>query len=167
MVIRPDFIYWDASVFVAYLQQEPGRVDKIEAWFAQIRRSSSRARIVTATLTIAEVGFTAEERVLGKLLPEAEERIDALWADRTLVELIEPHEGIMRQSRKLRRAALDQGWSGFRAADAIHLACAQYVQASAIHSYDTQWPRYSALVGRPISEPVGVQLRIEQLEVPE
>ncbi|MBX0329124.1 type II toxin-antitoxin system VapC family toxin [Oscillochloris sp. ZM17-4] len=167
MAIRPDFIYWDTSVFLAYLQKEPVRVDMIEAWFAQIRHNAGRVKIVTSTLTIAEVVFTAEERTRGRLMPDTESRIDTLWADRTLIELVEPHEGIMRQSRALRRAALDQGWTGFRAADAIHLASAQYVQASEVHTYDDKWPRYTVLIGRPIGEPAGVQLRLEQLEAPE
>jgi hypothetical protein len=62
-----------------------------------------------------------------------ERKIDALWNDDSVINLIELHDGIALHARELMRRALTQNWS-LKPADAIHLASAQWLRVTEIHT---------------------------------
>ena len=72
-----DYTYWDASVFLAYLNNEPGRADIIEVLLDQIARSRTK-RLVTSALTVVEVVTAANTASPQRLTTFQEERIDEL-----------------------------------------------------------------------------------------
>jgi len=151
-----DYTYWDASVFLAYLNNEPGRADIIEVLLDQIARSRTK-RLVTSALTVVEVVTAANTASPQRLTTFQEERIDELLTAPYL-SLVETSLALYYDARVLMRTSLDQGWS-LRAKDAIHLATAAWLHQAvgslaAIHTYDAKWLRYSVLVGGiPITEP--------------
>ncbi len=146
------YIYWDSSIFLAYLNGESGKVDTIEeVWTAVAANSADR--IVTAVIAIAEVAQAAAERTRKVLDPQALTRIDAMWTDPSIL-LVEIPVPVMYIARSLMRDAVPRGW-GWRPFDAIHLATALWVHQnrhaiSAIQTYDDKWYKFAPLLGIPI-----------------
>jgi predicted nucleic acid-binding protein len=144
-------IYWDASAFMAYINEVPDRVAEVEAMLAEARRGE--IQIITSVLTIAEVAL-AESEILGRALdPAIEAKIDALWAPGSPVQLVEAHQIIAEKARELQRNGATQGWTGLRSMDAMHLATAQHEGVDEVHTYDSKWPKYAPAIGCPISRP--------------
>ena len=81
------------------------------------------------------MAFAEVERQQRALLPEIEAKIDQLWADRKAIKLIESHEVIHRETRRLLREAMSLGLK-LQSKDAIHLASARNVKASRLHTFD-------------------------------
>ena len=69
-------IYVDANVLLAYLGNETGHAEIVQALLDEARRSE--IEIITSVLSIAEVAFGAQERDAG-LTPEGEAQIDTLY----------------------------------------------------------------------------------------
>jgi predicted nucleic acid-binding protein len=162
----PPRIYWDASVFLSYINREPTRLPDIEAY---LDRSSRAIQLVTSAISIVEVAFAKVEQDGGVLDAAIQERIDALWsASDSPVRLIEFYPLLALEARALIRDSLARGLRIPRAADAIHLASARRVQASEVHTYDTSWSRYQALLGVTIGPPnaPGLQFRLDTLLPP-
>lgn len=144
-------VYWDADVFVSYVEDNPDRAPMIEGLLAQAR--SNEIEIVTSVISIAEVAYAETERLRAALSLTVEQRIDSLWAIGSPVKIAEVYPLITTRARTLIREGIPRGWTGLRAHDAIHLATAQQLRVDKIHSYDEKWPKYAELVAIPISEP--------------
>src|SRR5690349_19556396 len=108
---KPQLIYWDSCVFLSYIDADKDRIDVLDAILDDIHRSNGAKKIVTSILTKTEVTASAQERATKILLPEVEQKIDALWNDDSVVGIIELHEGIAIRARTLIRKAFEQGWS--------------------------------------------------------
>lgn len=153
---KSEYTYWDASVFLAYLNNEPGRADTIDALIDQVSRART-ARLVTSALTIVEVVTAANSARPQRLTTTQDDRIDELLTA-PFLRLVDTSLALYYDARRLMRAALDRGWS-LKAKDAIHLATAAWLHQAispllAIHTYDDKWLRYSHLVGGlPITPP--------------
>ena len=156
---RVQLIYWDSCVFLSYINAESERIDILDAVFEDIMKSNGEKKIVTSIISKVEVAASSIESTSRTILADVEGRIDALWSDDSVVEIIEFHDGIALQARDLMRRALAQGWS-LKPPDAIHLASALWLSVDEIHTYDDKWPRYAPLVGRKICEPYITQLRL-------
>jgi predicted nucleic acid-binding protein len=154
---RLPLIYWDADVFLSYVEDHPDRAPLLELLLADAR--SGKLEIVTSVISIAEVAFAETERVRQRLSPDVELKIDALWAVGSPVRVIEVYPLIASRARNLMRDGITQGWS-LKAHDAIHLATAQQHQVDEIHTYDGKWAKYAGVVGAPINEPRTEQPRI-------
>ena len=59
MPANPRRIYFDANVFLAYVGNEQGRADTVQALLDEARRDE--IEIVTSVLSIAEVAYGAHE----------------------------------------------------------------------------------------------------------
>lgn len=159
----PRLIYWDSCVFLAYINEEPGRVDILDEILNEISDDKDDS-IITSVESIVEASFGAVEKNLGVLDPDVERRIDSLWADRSVLTLVEVNEEIARIARNLLRDAIPNNWA-LKPKDAIHLATAQWVDRNAspvseFHTYDTKLEKYQTMMGIHIVEPYVVQHRM-------
>lgn len=147
--------YWDACIFLSYLNGVRNRVPVIEDFLSRSRRGE--IAIVTSTLSLVEVAFGAVEKDTGKLDGDTERKIDKLWADRKAIKLVEVHQLLYRDARELIRFAVSNNWS-LKPADAIHLATAKRVGAYEINTFEkTAWNKYETKLGIRICAPQPVQ----------
>ena len=152
-------IYWDADVWLSYINGMPDRLPVLDALLAESASPNGSIEIVTSVISQVEVAYAETERLKRALDPEVESRIDKLWADRQALRLVEYHEGIGREARQIIRTAVTKGWS-LRSADSIHLASARWMQVSEFHTYELRLIKYSNDIGFPIVAPYTQQPRL-------
>jgi predicted nucleic acid-binding protein len=146
--------YWDSCVFVSYINGEPGRVDVIDNLFDEIHNKNEK--IVTSTLTIAEVNcanFEKDKRVLDD---EIEKIIQGIWDD-PVINLVEVNQQIAIIAKDLIRSSIPNGFS-LKPMDAIHLASAQWIDRNIMKikefcTYDNRLEKYQAIIGIHINTP--------------
>jgi predicted nucleic acid-binding protein len=156
----PDFqyTYWDANVFISYLNDDKDRMPVLEAILEAVE-SSKIARIVTSVISKVEVTWVAQEKLKRNLSVDEEKRIDEMWENDEIFEMIEFNNEIALSARKLMREGLSRGWR-LRTNDAIHLASAQWV-AIELQTYDIKdFEKFSQLVGIAIKEPHTIQPKL-------
>lgn len=153
------FIYWDANVFVSYLNNDSERISTIEA-ILEVVESSKIDRIVTSVVSKVEVAWVAQEKISRVLTNDEEKRIDDMWENAEIFEMIDFSNDIALKARKLMREGLSRGWK-LRTNDAIHLASAQWVGAIELQTYDLKdFQKFSELVGIEIREPHAIQPKL-------
>ncbi len=148
-------LYWDACVFLSYINELPDRLRDIEALLEQAQRGE--IQIVTSVVSVAEVAFAASEQQAHALDDKQEERIARLWALGSPVQLVDVHMLVAEKARLIQRSGVPEGWTGLRSPDAIHLATAQHEDVTEVNTYDPGWDKYASVIGRPIRRPVAVQ----------
>src|SRR5262245_53706823 len=148
--------YWDANIFLSYLNGIPDRVSIIEDYLWQSRKKE--CRIFTSTWSITEVAFEASEKGKKLLDPAVERRIERFWADKSVITLVEVFPYLQREARRLMREGIPHGWS-LKPVDAVHLATAvsDVVKASEFHTYDHDFKKYEAITSLKIGPPNPVQ----------
>lgn len=104
-------IYFDANVLLAYVGDEQGRADTVQALLHDARRGE--IEVVTSVLSIAEVAFGALERDNG-LTDEGEAAIEELWTPASPIQVVDVTQALTRQARTLIRKAKTEG-TGSRA----------------------------------------------------
>lgn len=155
-----NYIYCDSCVFLAYFNEEAGRVEVLDQLFEDIRANPS-LKLVTSVITITEVAFAANERTQTgnfRLRPDAVGRMEALWNDDLLVRFIEVHQAIARDARDLMRWGVGKGLR-LRTADAIHLASARNAGVGEFFTYDNL-KSYAPVVGYSIVGPYVLNPRL-------
>jgi predicted nucleic acid-binding protein len=153
------FIYWDANVFVSYLNNDKERIPTIEA-ILEVVESSKIDRIVTSVVSKVEVAWVAQEKINRVLTNDEEKRIDDMWENAEIFEMIDFSNDIALKARKLMREGLSRGWK-LLTNDAIHLASAQWVGAIELQTYDLKdFQKFSELVGIEIREPHAIQPKL-------
>ena len=156
---EPSFIYWDANVFLSYINNDPDRFPVLEAIFEAVETSKSE-RIVTSVLSKVEVAWVAHEKLNRVLSRVEEEHIDEMWNNPEVIEFIDFSDEIALMARKLMREGVTRGWK-LRTNDAIHLASAQWVKAIELQTYDLKdFAKFSELIDIPISEPHTIQPKL-------
>lgn len=158
----PARIYWDANVFLSYVNAIPNRMPVLDALFS--KSASGAIVIYTSALSHVEVAFGASEKDRNMLNREIEQKIASLWADTEAVVSVEYHEAIGESAKDLIRDAIKNGWS-LKPLDAIHLATAQWlldvgITVDEFHTYDDRLFKYKDIVGYPIHEPHTPQPRM-------
>lgn len=129
--------YWDACVFIDYLEKTPGRIDDIEAVLEEVLRNPSSV-IYTSALSIVEVSFlSAERNILDSAILAA---IDRMWNAQPF-QIVEFNPIVARLARDLIRSGFSNGYR-LKPYDATHLATAQWLTNNRIpitefHTYDT------------------------------
>jgi len=146
--------YWDANIFLSYINNEAARAPNIEALLGRAERGE--IEILTSTITIAEVAFAAAEQQGHALDPAIEQKIAALWGPP--IKLVEFHAAIGSRAAGLIRTAVANAWS-LTPLDAVHLSSAQQMTVDAFHTYDGGLAKYAPLVGFPIVEPPTAQVQ--------
>jgi predicted nucleic acid-binding protein len=156
---EPRFIYWDANVFISYLNNDPDRYPILDAILEAVETSKNQ-RIVTSVLSKVEVTWVAHEKLNRALSRDEEARIDELWNDPDVIELVDFNDEIALTARKLMREGLARGWK-LRTNDAIHLASAQWVGAAELQTYDLRdFEKFRQLLGIIICEPHTIQPKL-------
>ncbi len=143
-------VYWDACVFLSYVDEDPDRVQDIQTLLDEARRGE--IEIVTSTASIVEVAFGAAERSRSVLSADTEAKINRLWEPASPVNMVEFHTLIAEAAQKLMRNGIPEGWS-LKPMDAVHLATARRMRVDAFHTYDDRLKKWVAKVGYPIGEP--------------
>jgi len=158
------FIYWDSSVFLAYLNGEAERVPIIEAILEDCERT--KKKILTSILAKVEVAYIQVERDQGVLRPDVQTAIDDFWSDHSMIEFVEVHEEIANGARDLLRYSISQKWPGLKPYDATHLATAQWaaklMTVTEFSTYDKRLAKYHSRIGLHIGEPWIPQRRLIQ-----
>ena len=146
----PRRLYWDANVPLSYLNNVPDRVPTIEELLKQAR--AEEIEILTSSISRVEVAFVQSEKDDGTLDSEAEEAIEAFWSPGSPVKTVEFYDLIGDNAKALIRQGIDQGWGNLKPIDAIHLATAQRMKVSEMHSYDERLKKWSGHLGFPITD---------------
>jgi predicted nucleic acid-binding protein len=153
-------VYWDACVFLNYINGTLGRVDVLATLLDEVEQSDGSKRIVTSVLSKVEVAFASREKDKRVLDPLIEEAIDFLWADKSVIELVELHDEIARLARTYLRYAVANGYK-LKPPDAIHMATAQWVGACELHTYNVaDFKRFESLIDCKVCEPYAQQPRL-------
>ena len=155
-------IYWDANLFLSYVNEHPERTPTLDALLEN--SSDGSIQIYTSVVSKVEVAFAASEQKQRILSPQEEHKIDGLWNDPDAIVLVEYHDDIGRQARALIRDAMTRAWS-LKPLDAIHLATAQWLinvgySVGEFHTYDRPLDKYGPIVGFKICEPYTAQPRM-------
>jgi predicted nucleic acid-binding protein len=132
-------IYWDANVFLSYINGVPDRLPHIDG---VLEKSGTDFRIITSSITVVEVAFGKAEQDAKALDPGVEAKINAMWAPGSPVRLVEFYPLIADGAKALLRESLIRGWK-LKPMDAIHLSTARQERVTQFHTYD-DLGRYSA-----------------------
>lgn len=154
---KPQFVYWDSCVFLSYINGEPEHLPILDGFFSQVETNPAAPKIITSTISKVEVAYAASEQSPGSPSSEQEAKIDILWADTSVIELVEFNNEIANFARKLIREAMRQSFS-LQGMDAIHLASAEWVGVGEFHTYDKKLFKYKNFVSFTICEPYVLQL---------
>ena len=107
-------IYWDACVWLSYINGYPDRQPILDTLLADSASRVGDIHIVTSTVSQTEVAFALVE--LKDQAPDqvVEAAIDSLWKDTTAITLIEYHPVITLDARS-GSGNLNRGISGIAA----------------------------------------------------
>jgi predicted nucleic acid-binding protein len=132
-----ELIYWDSATFLAYFQQEPGRVDLCRGTLE--RAEAGEVGIVTSTLTIAECLW-----LRGSVpIPRNRAQIVRQFFRKSYIRM-------RNVTRKTSELAQDLVWDhGVRPKDAIHIATALEASVTVIETFDLPFIGKSGLIGSP------------------
>lgn len=150
--------YWDACVFLAWVNKEPGRVGVIDALLDSA--SDGAVVIVTSVISITEVAVAAPERASSVLSAAELARIDKLWTPPSPVRLAECHALIAADARDLMRKTVGDGWK-LRPPDAIHLSTAVRLGCQEFLTYDSKLFKFDSIIGMPVKEPFSDRIPLQ------
>ncbi len=153
---EPERIYWDACVFLSYINGVPDRLPTIDELLNKAR--AGEFELVTSSLSHAEVAFADIEKTQGQLDPEIEAKIDDLWKPGGPVKTVEFYDLIGIEARDLMRQGIAQGWGSLKPNDAMHLATAKRLQVARMHTYDDRLLKWDGHTAFAIEEPVVAQM---------
>jgi predicted nucleic acid-binding protein len=114
--------------------------------------------------SIVEVAYAIYEKQQNRLDPEIERILDEMWADSSVVEIIDNGPHIARLGRDLIRQSIPNGWK-LTPKDAIHLASAMWHnrnvgQIDEFHTYDDKLKKFQTMIGIHIEDPHVLQYRM-------
>ncbi|WP_185969867.1 type II toxin-antitoxin system VapC family toxin [Rhizobium straminoryzae] len=116
--------YWDSGVFLAWLQNEAGRIDGCRDTLD--RAKAGEIVIVTSALTITEVLWTKD----GPRLSEDKAEILNGFFRRSYIRVVNLDRAIAQKAQK-------HVWNdGVRPKDSIHLATALHLQCDVLEAFD-------------------------------
>jgi len=148
--------YWDACVFLSFVEGRSDRVPTIESLLSDCE--NGKIEIWSSHLSIAEVAFAKAEKDNKALDPAIEKVIDNLWHPDSPIKLVEVSHLACIIARNFLREAMHKQ-IGLRSADALHLATAKMIGGvDQFHTYDIKLRKCQPLVTFQVGEPVAEQL---------
>lgn len=154
---NPSRSYWDANLFLYYINSDPARINTLDALLREARKKDY-ASIITSTFSIVEVAHGQEEQSPTTLSLETIARIDALWEDNAILTLVDVFPTIAYEARRLHRECIARQLKRVKGGDAVHLATAQIVGADEFLTYDEALFDCQPIVKMPIRRPQATQL---------
>ena len=97
-------------------------------------------RLLTSTLSIAEVAYIASDQHLSEDSWD-EAAIDELWTPNSPIELADFSRLAARSARSILRNARETGTAGVCSADAIHLATSEINDCDRFYTYESEGKR--------------------------
>lgn len=146
----PRRVYWDSCVPLSYLNNVAERIPTIEELFKQAR--AEEIELLTSSISRVEIAFAESEKEEGELDAKAEQAIEDFWAPGSPLKTVEFYDLIADSAKALIRQGIEQGWGSLKPMDAIHLATAQRMGVSEMHSYDDRIKKWSGHLGFPITD---------------
>lgn len=117
--------YWDSVCFLAWLQNEAGRVDGCRDTLE--RASAGQIVIVTSALTVTEVLWTKE----GPRLTEDKAGILNAFFRRSYIKVVNLDRAIAQKAQK-------HVWhDAIKPKDSVHLATALHISCDVLESFDS------------------------------
>ncbi len=132
-----DKIYWDSVTFLAWLQNENGRVDHC----ADVLQSAQegRVKIITSAFTLAEV---LKMRKQAPIPRNEQDKVTAFFKNEYIV--------VRNVTRRVAEFARGLVWdNGIDPKDAIHVATAIDDRLTMLHTFDEGLLKKSGSVGDP------------------
>jgi len=127
-------LYWDASVFIALIQNEVGRAETCARLFSDAE--AGRFQIFTSVLTIAECsGGRAVANMAERELHLLNEAIRG-FMEHACLTMIQVDRAIAEHAQSLQQWGRRELGRRLPPTDAIHLASAIRARASVLHTYD-------------------------------
>jgi len=143
--------YWDACVFVSFIEGTTDRLSTIESMLEDCENAT--IEIYTSMITIVEVAYAKAEKDGRLLSEEVEEAINKLWLPPSPIKIVELDQSVAWIARALMRSAMAEK-KKLKPADAIHLATAKTIkELKQIHTYDADLQTFKSEIGVPINEP--------------
>lgn len=145
--------YWDACVFLSYINGIADRLPDIDALLEEARQK--RIEIVTSSISITEVAHGAMEQTGEPLDWAVDEKIDRLWTPPSPVQVVEFYRSIAYRAKGLVRRGMAEDRK-LKPMDAIHLSTALQLGAQELNTYDGHLLRWNShlpelLIRRPIA----------------
>lgn len=159
MMSDPPASYLDASAVLAFLNNEAGRAEDLEALFEEAEQGN--VRLVASTITLAEVAYIRASDA--KSDSEMDARIDDLLVERGIIGLIECTEDIARGARRYVRPGAGQT-QRLKPLDAIHLSSAAAVGVDYFLTYDSDFDVLAPDVDFEITKPAPAQPKLDLRE---
>jgi predicted nucleic acid-binding protein len=118
--------YWDANTFLAYFQEEEGRVDSCEAVLEEAEKG--KILIVTSALTLSEVlALRGKKRLAPN--PKMKKKVIDFFKNEYIA--------VQNVTREIAELSRDLVWDkGIKPKDAIHVASAIAANATICETYD-------------------------------
>jgi predicted nucleic acid-binding protein len=124
--VTTELRYWDANAFLAYFQEEAGRVDSCEAALEQAEKG--KILIVTSALTLTEVLALRGK----KRLPPNQKMKDKVTAF-----FKNEYIAVQNVTREIAELSRELVWDkGIKPKDAIHVASAISANVTVFETYD-------------------------------
>ena len=141
--------YFDASVYLAFLNSEPDRADAVASLLDDAQHGS--IEVITSTVSLAEVVYL-RSRASDLSPEETDERIDGLLRNEAVTTLVQLSSEIGVLARRFARVPQPRQ-SHLRVRDAIHLATAVVANVEFFCSYDSDFVPFQSQVDFEITEP--------------
>src|SRR3990172_1198160 len=91
--LAPRLLYWDSCVFLDYLENSPDRIEILDQIWEELETVAG-SKIYTTLFSTIEVSDLAQERNQGIPSVETVQRLDSLWWNHPLVEVVEVNHKI-------------------------------------------------------------------------
>ena len=148
--MKPNLIYWDSAAFLAFFQEEEGRVDLCRNTLERAERG--QIGIITSALAIAECLW-----LRGQVVPIPKDRAEIIrrFFRRSFIRV----RNVTRQTSEL---AQDLVWDhAVRPKDAIHIATALEARVIVIETFDGPFIGKSGQIGTP---PITIRMPLIQAQ---
>lgn len=154
---RPSRAYWDANLFLYYINNDLDRITVLDSLLREARKANHPS-IITSSFSIVEVAHGQQEQNPKTLSDATLAIIDALWEDNTVLTLVDVYPTVAYEARRLHRECISRSIRRVKGGDAVHLATAQIIGVDEFLTYDEALFECQPIVKMPIRKPEAAQL---------